>query len=308
MKKEDKRNEGQNREGETEKKISLTISDLKEWLEYPNRIEKAYLAVISEIESRAEETSIRKSIICEFDYLDNWYCHNFVYEMLTKGTSSYRNELVSNSYHVMMIAGIFAEKNPDNPPRLMSFEYIAWWLANCVIHKWHQESETLLKIINNGLHTKFLHGGPDFKMTAWFIIEMVAKGHKQGVDYKQFNYPKDMKVYQQALAHWDTDDMDFLDKMISTLCDYHLSQASYGSMANNAGLNDPAFLQFSTTVWFVYAFEILTWLRIREQAGLKNPENLTHPLMNIPLNKLPDDTISRPRNELFERILLRLKE
>ena len=288
-----------------EEKTNLTIRELKEWLEKPNRKEDDYLSVISKIKIMIEEENIRKSIINQFEYLDIWYGDNFVYEMLIKETSSYRSNMVSNGYHTIFLSNILAEKYPNNPPKL-SFDRVAYWLANCLIQKRFKESEILISIINNGLSTKFLNGGLNFKMAAWFIIEIINKGFENSINYSKFNYPKDMGVYQTALNSWNTKDMNLLDSIVSNLCDYHLLQASYGDISDNAGYDDPMFLQFSTTEWFVYAFEILTWLRVREKIGLNNPEKFTHPLMKLPLNQFPVEDIPFSKNELFEKIIRKL--
>lgn len=68
-------------------------------------------------------------------------------------------------------------------------------------------------------------------------------------------------------------------------------------------------VQFGQDNWFVYAFEILTWLSIREMIGLKNPEKFSHPLMHLELNKLTNESAPFPKNEvseLFEKVMERL--
>jgi uncharacterized membrane protein len=54
-----------------------------------------------------------------------------------------------------------------------------------------------------------------------------------------------------------------------------------------ADQEDTMEIQFDNSSQFVYTYEILTWLSIREKIGLKNPEKFTHPLMGLVLNKLP---------------------
>ena len=290
----------------TEEKVNLTIRELKEWFEKPNRKEKDYLGVISEIKKMSEEEKIRKSIVNQFEYLDIWYGNNFVYEMLTKEISSSKRDLITNGYYTLYISDILAEISPNNPPSPM-FDKASWWLSNCLIQKWYKESKELVDIINKGLNTKFLKGGLNFKTAAWFIIELVNKCFDNIVDYTQFNYPEDMGVYQVAINNWNTKDLNLVDSIVSNLCNYHLLQASYGDVSESAGYNDPMFLQFSTTRWFVYAFEILTWLRVREKYGLKNPSLFTHPLMHLPLNQLSVEDMPFSENKLFNLIIKKLK-
>lgn len=194
---------------------------------------------------------------------------------------------------------------PKNPPQ-PAFEKSAYWLANCLSQKWYQESEILIEIINEGLHTKFLDGGWDIKTASWFILEIANNGFQKSIDLSGLNYPKDMGVYQKALDNWDTENLTLLDDIISGLCDFHLNEASHGDLSDHASKRDPMFLQFSSTRWFVYAFEILAWLSIREKKGIKNPEKFSHPLMNIELNKSAKESAPMPKSELFKEVMAKL--
>ena len=109
-------------------------------------------------------------------------------------------------------------------------------------------------------------------------------------------------MYQQVLDRWDTDDNNEVDKMVSELCDYHLTQATSGDGKNVMNI------QFSFIAEFVYAYEILAWLSLREMSKLQNPAALTHPLMHLPINRLPKAITPYQPTELYERVLSRVKE
>jgi hypothetical protein len=285
----------------TEQKVDETISELKQWLEKPDARDFYYNQAITKIEEKYKESKIPKSILISFsNLLDAWYSNNFVYELLTKEITALKADAASNGYNILLMAEAFAQQYPGNPPKL-PFEKIAFWLANCISEKWYKEGEILIKIIDKGLETKFLDGGFEIKLTAWFIIEMVNKGYNISIDYSKYNYPENMGVYQEALDNWNTSDLNLVDSIVTKLCDYHLQQAAYGDGENTMHI------QFNNDVEFVYAYEILTWLSIREKIGLKNPETFTHSLMGLELNKLPAQIISMPKNELFEKIFLKLK-
>jgi hypothetical protein len=84
---------------------------------------------------------------------------------------------------------------------------------DCVIYQWKSESRLLIDIINKGLKTKFLKGGMDIKIAAWFIIELVDKMFNLKTNYSAYNYPKN-SVYKEALDKWWTEDLNLLDEII----------------------------------------------------------------------------------------------
>lgn len=290
----------------TEQKVKETIVALKEWLDHPSSKEDYTTYGIDKIRGKLNELKIPKSIINGFESLDNWYSNNFVYELLTKNTTTYRELVSANGLHNVLIANGFADKYVNNPPD-MSFDKSTYWLANCLIQKWYNESESVLKIIDKWLNNDCLEGGLAYRTSSWFIITIANQGYGFNIDYSKYNYPKDIGVYQNALNNWNTTDLVFLDNIVSSLCEFHLNEASHGDLSDNAGKKDPIFLQFSSTKWFVYTFEILAWLSIREKTGLRNPEKFSHPLMNLELNKLSENITSVPENELFNLVMARLK-
>jgi hypothetical protein len=291
----------------TEQKLKETKAELKEWLNKDLSREDLTTNGIERVNKKLEEARIPRSIINGFESINRWYNNLFIYELLDNSVSKNKVDGSVNGYHIVLLYNEFIPQFPNNPLG-PSFANTAYYFANCISEKWYQESKNLLNIINAGLDSGLLEGGDDFKPSAWFIIEIANKGYNIVVDYSKFNYPKNMGVYQEALNNWNTNDLVLLDTIVTKLCDYHLSQASFGDISDNAGDNDPMFLQFSTVKEFVYAYEILTWLSIREMIGVKNPEKFSHPLMNLALNKLPTVVTPMPKNELFERVLEKLKQ
>lgn len=193
--------------------------------------------------------------------------------------------MTSNGYHILVLADKFGDIYANKNPPFLLFHKVAFWLANTFILNWKDKSRELVEIINKNLNTGVLKGGWEIKPSSWFILEIANKAF--GLDYNlfKFNYPHNMGVYQNALGFWDTKDLDQLDSIASSLCDYHLENATYGKEETTPDI------QFGDSPWFVYAFEILTWLRAREIMGLNNPEKFTHPLMQLAINQLPKNPI-----------------
>lgn len=205
----------------TEKKKQEVVAELKEWLEKPDREQEDYYENIKKIEEELTFEKIRKSIRLPFEYLDNWYSNNFVYELLINDSTDYKTLAVANEYYNIIIADKLSQLYCNNPPSLL-FDKVAYWLANCLAQKRYKESETILKIVNKGLSSMLLKGGLDFKPSAWFITEIANKGYGIDINYEEFNYPEYMGVYQEALDNWHTNDFNLLDNIVSKLCDYHL--------------------------------------------------------------------------------------
>ena len=136
----------------------------------------------------------------------------------------------------------------------MPLDKCTYWLSNCLTQKWYTESESAIKIINNWLDNDCLEGVLDYRLASWFIIDVVNKGFGITVDYSKYNYPEDMGVYQEALDNWDTTALSLVDNIVSSLCEFHLNEASHGDLSDSAGKGDPMFLQFSSIKWFVYCF------------------------------------------------------
>ncbi len=286
----------------TEQKIVETKKELKEWLENPVHQKNLTIHGLEKINQKLLEIKVPRSILVGFESLNNWYSNNFVYDLLENEQTNFKTEATANGYQIIILYETFLPQFPNNP-QSPAFEKIAFFLANCVSEKWYAETDNLIKIINKGLNTRFLEGGKDYRHAAWFIIEMVNKGLNISIDYSKYNYPKNMGVYKGSLENWNTADLILMNNIVTKLCDYHLEQAFYG----NEDQEDTMEIQFDNSSQFVYTYEILTWLSIREKIGLKNPEKFTHPLMGLVLNKLPTVVTPRPVDELFEKVLAKVK-
>jgi hypothetical protein len=285
---------------QTEEKVQETIQELNEWLKAPDAENERYKTVMDEINEKLNSAKVPKSILNRFVDLNVWYSNNFIYEILTADISDYKSKVSASGYHILIAADFLAKEYPQNPPYLL-FDQVGRWLATCLSTKWNKESKDMVEVINKGLKS-FLKGGLNFKPTAWFIVAIANKGYNIYVDYNNYNYPSAMGIYQEALDNWDTNDLGKLDNIISGLCDFHLKNATYGT-----DQEDTANIQFGDSSEFVYAYEILAWLSIREMEGLKNPDTFTHPLMNLKLNQLPKETAAVPQEPLFDRVLEKLK-
>jgi hypothetical protein len=66
--------------------------------------------------------------------------------------------------------------------------------------------------------------------------------------------------------------------------------------------------EFDTEDRMLFPHEILTFLRLREWAGLPNPSSFEHPLMNQPLAKLPEPVpLPQPETPLLDAVIAKFK-
>lgn len=281
--------------------LKVTIQGLREWFTKPDCLETYYSSRIIEI-NRILESENLKSAFRQFDYLNTWFSNKFVYDSEMLRENDNFPLLASNGYFTISIVGKLAAKFPDNPPKIL-FDRYCYMLANCFIAGWQKEASEMLKVINNGLDSKLLKGGLDFKQTAWYILMLANKFMNESIDYSKYNVPQSIGVYREVLENWDSVDIDMVDEMVSSLCDYHLSQSNPSDAKNLMSI------QFSLTYEYIFVYEILVWLKFRQLKGLANPKKYTHPLMNLPVNKLSEGIAQFPKNqlsELFEKVIKKL--
>lgn len=282
----------------TEQKVQAVVSELKEWFSKPNAEDFHFKEPSNQIEVILTEPKVQKAVMVDLKTLNNWYGNKFVYRALEENDLSAQPVFFASSYYVAVIADIFALGYPGNPPKVL-FTDLALFLANCLQAKWYDKSHEVIDIINKGLATKFLKGGLNYAKAAWFITEIANKAFDITADYSSYKYPGTLGVYQPALDKWNTTDLAELDNIVSEMCDYHLSQADF---------NEETPLEFSFVKEFVFTYEILAWLSVREKMGIKNPESFSHPLMQLSVNKLPAQPIPFNNIKSFDAILKKLKE
>jgi hypothetical protein len=111
--------------------------------------------------------------------------------------------------------------------------------------------------------------------------------------------PADNPFYSGIADAWDDTNLVMTQSRVSLLCDARLELHRLGS-----------YFQNDTSLLFPY--EILAWLALRKKAGLENPKEFSHPLMNTPLAKmfLELETLLPEPKELpyAEALIAKLKE
>ena len=247
-----------------------------------------------------------------------WKLDYTYYELMEKRDKQKALEMYAQS----TAYGYLATKNAaltygcllNNESALM--DDITIYMAQAFIAEWTDEAfeiaEIMIESINYGKVknyeeqrsiTLLIGDGFPYVPASWFMLELYCKLKGRDFDRKKARYPEKMYPYDEVLAHWDTEDLLEVDKYIYILATTHLDQAK-------EEVNDDDYFEFGDTTRWLFPYEILTWLKLREHAGLKNPKTFTHPLMNTPIAKmfldikepLPKPTELPYAKELLEKL------
>lgn len=285
--------------GTTEQKRTEVINEISLWLQTPNAKRFYHDKPIEQITQILAQPKLPKSLLVDLKLINTWYGHHFVYETLTGAANkSTQSDFASMAFYTAVIASLFAQGYPGNPPKLQ-FTDMTYWLALCLHARWHVQASQLIQAIDGELDTKFLHGGENFNKVAWFIIQVTNNGFDVPIDYSRYKYPRDMGVYHAALEAWDTTDTKAMDNLVSHLCDYHLSQANFA---------EEKFYEFSFVDQYVFVYEVHAWLSMREKRGLLNPSTFSHPVMRLPINLPQKAKLPFKKFDFAEQVVSRLKE
>lgn len=190
------------------------------------------------------------------------------------------------------------------------------YMAQSIICDWWQEAyaiaEIMIKSINFGYERidgreiqKIIGPGGNDMPASWFILGLYCKVESKEFDRDNADYPDVMTPYQKALDNWDTIDLNLIDTLIYNLADFHISQTKEET-------NDVDYYEFGRMKVWLFPYEIITWLKFREKAGLPNPEKLEHALMNLPMAKALMEfkaPLEKPKDPPFAKdLLVKLQE
>ena len=175
-----------------------------------------------------------------------------------------------------------------------------------ILAGWRTEAGKVGHLLYKGLDTTLLdlrHTGRHRKGECyrhfWFLMHLYCDIAKQPLNTSLYSYPEDMSPYQAVLADWRTPDLGKIHNFVIAMADFHVQEAS--SPEEITELNDPDYILFP--------HEILTFLRLREWAGLPNPETFDHPLMLQPLARLPAPVpLAQPDTPLLDKVITKFKQ
>ena len=180
---------------------------------------------------------------------------------------------------------------------------------NLICNDWESSSEIGDYLIDSLNAKNCIVGRGDAKaLKSWFVLELYSIVSKNEFSKRRALYPKDFSVYGSILLSWDTEDFKILDSNVTVLCNKHLEEAIIPIVEYEEEERKKEELELPA--FHIFPYEIIAWLKLREKAGLKNPTEFSHPLMNTPIAKmflelkepLPKPTELPYAKELLEKL------
>ena len=180
------------------------------------------------------------------------------------------------------------------------------WYGNLLLAGWQVEADEIMNLVlasKIGSPGIILDGGSTLDTFVFFLMELYClwqgKTFRRGDFRHTAIYRKEFGddvvfIYDPMLENWSTTDSKLLDNLVTQMCDYHVSRTV--EQPKGIPKDEEDYYEFNRNAAHqLYPFEVLVWLKIRELAGLKNPSEFFHPLMNQPLAEpITDAPLKKP--------------
>ncbi|WP_320200730.1 hypothetical protein RMR16_025320 (plasmid) [Agrobacterium sp. rho-13.3] len=230
----------------------------------------------------------------------------------------YRASLLSGARDIENL--VFASKYAvwsflmDEPPATVGragpflMDQAAFLLGLQIICGWKRRALAVGDALVKGLDTPLLdlrnnerHNAGSLYPHFWFLIQMFRAGKGEPfIDLTPYSHPERMAPYDQVLTDWKTTDLSKVKRWVEDMAEHHIQSTDD---------SDPdALNEFDNPKFKLFPYEILAFLRIREWAGLSNPLEFDHPLMNQSLAYKPllaELPLPDPETPLLDRVLVR---
>lgn len=263
----------------------------------PPQVYQAYLGGENKVRRLASRT----------DKLLTWHFNQYVNAVLNEGRYPLDEFALCARYALWATRFEAAFANAGKGGSLL-LDQAVFNLSLNVLAGWQREAATLGDLLLKGLNTSLLdlrhtdrHEAGTLYRHFWFLLHLYASVQGKTIDTSLYSYPDDMSPYQAVLADWRTPDLDKVAQFVSAMADFHVQEARNTAHDEIAEFDDPDYMLFP--------HEILTFLRLREWAGLSNPDSFDHPLMQQPLAKLPAPVpLAQPDTPLLDQVIEKFKQ
>lgn len=183
----------------------------------------------------------------------------------------------------------------------------AFFFSLNVLAGWPAEAASVGDALYKGLETGLLdlchterHSKGELFRHFWFVVQLYCDSRDLPLNLPRYSYPEAMSPYADALADWRTSDLGKVERWVSAMADFHLHEAR--TVAHDQ------IAEFDVEERMLFPYEILTWLRLREWAGLANPKSFDHPLMKLPTAQLPNPVpLPQPDTPLLDAVVAKFK-
>lgn len=127
----------------------------------------------------------------------------------------------------------------------------------------------------------------EFDKCPAFIFSMFCELQNLPFNNVVFEYlHDDYGVYAPIIANWRTKDVAQVSEWVNQMADYHLEQTKKPKGVEWG--------EFELPGLYLFPYEILAFLRLREWLGLPNPTQFDHPLMTQPMAFMPTTSLPVP--------------
>lgn len=262
------------------------------------------LAFFSSLET-SNPHGVTALIGLNFEYLRHWHLVRYENSSINLGSIDCGHLALAAKYakkslevnQALIIHGL--DKEIDCSILLTN---AALTLAIPIIAGWEEDAKSILKSLISGLDNSLLdlrknpHNCPgELYRHLWFLLHLCSDMFAVALVTDDYSYPEDMSPYDEVLKHWKTNDLELVQSLVSSMADYHLRHAREGRHGD--------IYEFDKKTQALFPYEILGFLRIREWAGLKNPETFDHLLMNTPLAHMPAEPIPYPAPDFSDQVV-----
>jgi hypothetical protein len=284
-----------------------------------DKIAKVYQRLEKNIEKVLDNSENAEFSFMYFERLSNFYLGQNHYHIIhTKDLESAKEEfLKSTCYGYLYLSREDQGFECFGKQSLCLMDQALLYFSQAVLCGWEERYLELLDIfidsidydiqIENDKKThKIIGVGDVYTPAHWFILELYTQAYQKELDKSEANYPESMKPYDEVLEKWDTQDLTEVQRLLYILCDVHLEQTKERK-------SDDEYFEFDDSQRWLFPYEILVWLKLREKYGLENPKEFSHPLMTNPVAEFFLQFMSKvqdnPKELPYAReLLLKLKE
>lgn len=242
----------------------------------------------------------------EIESLNAWHFVNYMNGVLNEGKDSLEDFALAARYANAVVRFEEAFANNNQGGSLLLDTSVIYYSLN-VLAGWQSDARMIGMALYKGLDTRLLdlrhtdrHEAGKVYPWFWFLIHLFCQSEGLKLNTSLYSYPDDMSPYEEVLSDWRTTDMEKVKGFVSMLANAHVRETK-------PYLYDEALMDQEDRMIFPY--EILCWLRLREWAGLPNPETYDHPLMNQPLAKMPEPVpLPKPETPLLDKVIEKFKK
>lgn len=238
--------------------------------------------------------------------LQTWHFSQYANAVFSSGDYPLEELALAARYSHAFVKFEEAFANAGKNGKLIIWESVLFLSLN-MLAGWRAEAASIGRSLVHGLDTTLLglrhtpeHEAGSLYRHFWFLLQLHCDAHRLPLDTSLYSYPDDMSPYAAVLADWRTTDVDKVRGFVNAMADFHLQHARFAA-------HDEVD-EFDVEDTMLFPHEILSFLRMREWAGLPNPDQFDHPLMKHPMARMPAPVpLAKPETPLLDAVIAKFQ-